>query len=186
MEFGDKLIEQRRSRGLSQEQLADKLGVSRQAISRWEAGNAWPDVNNLKKISEIFAVSADYLLNDDCEQENEIRNPKTMLADKKRKLYKLSLFLVLFGMIGICVLVILSSQIPAIEMKPYVVSDVTQITTNQVEETDVTLYVQKEVHSFLPFLQYYHLTFVATGLLVMLAGGIALLIYVRKMERRKK
>ncbi len=180
MEFGDKLIEQRKMRGFSQEQLADKLGVSRQAISRWEAGSALPDVNNLKKISEIFEISIDYLLNDSCvPPKNDIKGSNKL--NKKRNLYKISLFLVLFGIIGLCTLIILSSQIPAIEMKPYVLSDEVQIGTNQ-RETDQILYIQKEVYSFFPFLSYYNLTIIATGLIMMMAGGIMILIYIRKIN----
>ena len=51
--------------GLSQEDLADSLGVSRQAISRWEQGNTFPDLLNLQKIMKVFGVSADYLICDE-------------------------------------------------------------------------------------------------------------------------
>lgn len=65
MNFHDKLIKLRKQNAFSQEELADKLGVSRQAISRWELGSTYPDVPNLLKICKLFDVSADYLINDD-------------------------------------------------------------------------------------------------------------------------
>lgn len=57
----------RRQRGLSQEKLASELNVSRQAVSRWESGTTMPDSSNLLLISNLFGVSADYLLRDEYE-----------------------------------------------------------------------------------------------------------------------
>ena len=64
MTFAQKLLALRRQKGLSQEQLAEQLLVSRQAVSRWENGEVWPDAPNLVQISKLFGVSVDYLLND--------------------------------------------------------------------------------------------------------------------------
>ena len=63
MDFNDKLIQLRKQANLSQEQLAEKLNVSRQAISRWENSTAMPDATNLLQISKLFNVTTDYLLN---------------------------------------------------------------------------------------------------------------------------
>lgn len=60
--FGQNLQLLRRRTGLSQQQLAEQLGVSRQAISKWELDAAKPDLDNLLQISRLFAVSADELL----------------------------------------------------------------------------------------------------------------------------
>jgi len=68
MYFGEKLIQLRKSNGLSQEDLADSLGVSRQAVSRWEQGSTYPDFQNIRKLMDLFHVSADYLLCDDHEK----------------------------------------------------------------------------------------------------------------------
>lgn len=65
MTFDQKLSDLRRQAALSQEQLAEKLSVSRQAISRWENGEVLPDAPNLVAISKLFGVSIDYLLNED-------------------------------------------------------------------------------------------------------------------------
>ncbi len=64
MTFAEKFFNLRKSAGLSQQQAAKRLGVSRQAISRWENGTALPDSLNIAGICTIFGVSADYLVND--------------------------------------------------------------------------------------------------------------------------
>ena len=65
MKLSDKIVRLRKSNGMSQEELADKLGVSRQAISRWEMGTAMPDATNILQLSRLFQVTTDYLLNDE-------------------------------------------------------------------------------------------------------------------------
>ena len=72
MKFEEKLSILRKKNGLSQEDLADKLGVSRQAISRWELGSTLPDAPNLLKLSDLFSVSIDYLLHDEYQSENDV------------------------------------------------------------------------------------------------------------------
>lgn len=62
MDIAKRLQELRKKAGYSQEQLAEMLGISRQAISKWESGQGNPDLDNLTKLTEIYAVSADYLL----------------------------------------------------------------------------------------------------------------------------
>jgi transcriptional regulator with XRE-family HTH domain len=65
MILADKIIENRKKNGWSQEELADKLGVSRQSVSKWEGAQAVPDMKKIVLMSEIFGVSTDYLLRDD-------------------------------------------------------------------------------------------------------------------------
>lgn len=60
-DMGKRLAELRRERGLNQEELAEKLGVSRQAVSKWERGESTPDIANLVSLSELYQVSIDYL-----------------------------------------------------------------------------------------------------------------------------
>lgn len=82
MRFADKLIQLRKAKGLSQEELADFLGVSRQAVSRWEQGNTFPDLPNLQKLVKVFGVSADYLICDDHAQEVHSDAAPVAEADK--------------------------------------------------------------------------------------------------------
>ena len=67
MILADKITELRKKNGWSQEELAEKLDVSRQSISKWESAQSTPDMNRILKMSEIFGVSTDYLLKDSIE-----------------------------------------------------------------------------------------------------------------------
>lgn len=62
IEFGQKLKRYRKSFSLTQEELAEKIGVSGQAVSKWEAGDCLPDIVNLRALSRVFSVSLDILL----------------------------------------------------------------------------------------------------------------------------
>ena len=62
MSLGEKLKSARKNAGLTQEQLAEKLLVSRQAITKWEADKGMPDIENLKQLSKLLNISIDYLL----------------------------------------------------------------------------------------------------------------------------
>ena len=70
--LSEKLYKLRKNSGLSQEQLAEQLNVSRQAISKWESGIATPESEKLITISNYFGVSVDYLLKDDEEDKAKV------------------------------------------------------------------------------------------------------------------
>ncbi len=67
MILADKIIDLRKKNGMSQEDLAEKMDVSRQSVSKWEGAQSVPDLNKILRMSEIFGVSTDYLLKDDIE-----------------------------------------------------------------------------------------------------------------------
>ena len=69
MILADKIIENRKKNGWSQEELADKLDVSRQSVSKWEGAQAIPDMKKILQMAELFGVTTDYLLKDDIEEE---------------------------------------------------------------------------------------------------------------------
>ncbi len=71
MGFSEKLMTLRRRKGLSQEQLADTLGVTRQSVSKWEGGAAMPELVKLIALSELFGVTVDYLVKDHLEEPEE-------------------------------------------------------------------------------------------------------------------
>ena len=79
MTLGEKLKTLRASRGLSQEQLAAELNVSRQAVSKWECGDAAPDLDKLRAICAYFGVTTDHLI-----WENEEDAPKVAVPEKER------------------------------------------------------------------------------------------------------
>lgn len=81
MKLSDKIIRLRKSNGMSQEDLAEKLCVSRQAISRWESGTAMPDAYNILQVSKLFDVTTDYLLNDDYQSDNDLPKVREAQSD---------------------------------------------------------------------------------------------------------
>ena len=78
MKFNENLKYLRKKENLTQEQLAEKLNVSRQAVTKWESGQAMPDITNLKDISVLFGVTVDELISDE-----KTKNATTL--DKKLK-----------------------------------------------------------------------------------------------------
>ena len=78
MSIGEKIVVARKANNLTQEQLAELMGVTRQSISRWEQNVAYPEVEKILRLSDILNVSCDYLL-----KENETR--KSITSDEKEK-----------------------------------------------------------------------------------------------------
>ena len=104
MEFNEKLQELRKQKGLTQEELADALFVSRTAVSKWESGRGYPNIDSLKAIAKFFCITVDELLSSDqvltiaqedqIEKERHIRNLIFALLDLSVVLF---LFLPFFG-----------------------------------------------------------------------------------------
>ena len=101
MEIGKKIMNLRRKSGLSQEELAEKVGVARQTISKWELGETSPDLKQSKKLSKIFNVSLDELA------DNDIKNVLVEKTSNTEKLAGLILRLIKFILVFIVVLPIL-------------------------------------------------------------------------------
>lgn len=80
MEFGDKLKKLRTDRGLSQEELAAKIFVTRTAVSKWETKNGYPSIDSLKLIANLFDVTLDELISDD-----DVES-KRIIDDKRAKI----------------------------------------------------------------------------------------------------
>ena len=109
MKLSDKIVKLRKMKGISQEELAEKLNVSRQAISRWEVGSAQPDSANILQLSKLFGVTADYLLNDDYESDYyvpDIRKTESAAKNRVKKVIALCVFT--FGLFGNFIIYILS------------------------------------------------------------------------------
>lgn len=186
MTFSEKLITQRKKSGFSQEELADKIGVSRQAISRWESEDSLPDAHNLKKLSELFEISIDYLLYDNYSQEHNMTTAKNMQRNDGRNIFIISILLISVGIIGITALFILSTQIPSVVMKPLVFSDVVQINNNNQIGTNMELYVPQKTYSFFLFLDYYNLDIIAALLIGIIIVGVIILTYLKKYIIKNK
>lgn len=104
MKIDEKLVYLRKERKLTQAKLAEELNVSRQAISRWELGEAIPSTENLKCLSVLYQVPLDYLLNDDeceyklAEKNNaDVREPGS--KGKRRARIYISVFLILSALL---------------------------------------------------------------------------------------
>ena len=82
MILGEKIMELRKKNGWSQEELAGKLKVSRQSVSKWESAMSVPELDKVLQLSEIFEVSTDYLLKDDKEEDYVPGNPETVAMRK--------------------------------------------------------------------------------------------------------
>ena len=103
MEFNEKLQELRKNRDLTQEELAESLYVSRTAVSKWESGRGYPNIESLKEISKFFSVSIDELLSGEkllfiAEKENKtnIKNICELLFGAVDLFYVLLIFLPLY------------------------------------------------------------------------------------------
>lgn len=83
MELREKLIVLRDEAGLSQQAVASQLGLSRQAITRWESGATVPTMDNLKSLAKIYTVSLDWLCNDDNTLEARYQTADENLPDEK-------------------------------------------------------------------------------------------------------
>ena len=87
MILADKIIDERKKNGWSQEELADKLGVSRQSVSKWEGAQSVPDLQRILEMSKLFGVSTDYLLKD----EEEIRPVSETQEDAGKAMRRVSM-----------------------------------------------------------------------------------------------
>lgn len=95
MVLTEKLVRLRKEHGFSQLDLAEKLSVSRQAISKWEVGIAVPATDNLRVLSELYDVSIDYLLSDNAEISDKVYTDDKLsdvIAKKRNKYVRVGLF----------------------------------------------------------------------------------------------
>ena len=89
MTCGEKITLIRKENNLTQEQFAEMMNVSRQSVSKWELGTAYPDTEKLIRISKLFSCSLDYLLKDEIEKKDLILEQE---SDQRRKEYFLRVF----------------------------------------------------------------------------------------------
>lgn len=94
MSLGNKLAEARKRQNLTQEQLAEQLDVTRQAVSRWESDAAYPETDKIVRMAQILEVSCDYLLQDGVDEEGKpIKSPVTrLLKQAQGKRVKLTFY----------------------------------------------------------------------------------------------
>lgn len=128
MNIGEKILELRKRDKLSQEQLAEKLGVTRQTISNWELNETNPDINQAKELSRVFNISLDELTN------NDIKNILESRLSNTEKLAGLTLkVLKVLGILFIILLVI--DFISLIVFATLKSNGVVELKTNEIEIT---------------------------------------------------
>ncbi len=93
MIFADKLIELRRKSGWTQEELSEKMDVSRQSIAKWEGAQSIPELSKIIKLSELFGVSTDYLLKDSMETVELVEDGKDETAYRRVSMEEANSFL---------------------------------------------------------------------------------------------
>ncbi len=90
MKFADKLILLRKRNGMSQEELADKLDVSRQSVSKWESEQSMPELSKILQIAQLFDVSTDYLLKEDTDTQSSLPVSQTKTSEDDSATKKVS------------------------------------------------------------------------------------------------
>lgn len=194
MTFGSKIQKLRKEKGLSQDALAELLCVSRQAISKWELGEAMPDISNAIQLSQFFHVSLDFLMNDEYTSDADIPAVKETEQNEKSRLNKrvhiLTYVLLITGVVGLLSLFIFSSLVPVTVMQPLLQTGSDIYAEQNIEEpaetTEGVYYVQKEVIGLAPFLSYYHLEAVFVILCIMTISGAAIWLNNRRNVRAQE
>ena len=130
MKFGDNLKTLRKSKNLSQEQLAEKVNVTRQSVSKWETGEAYPEMNNILELCKIFHCKINELVNDSIidvdSLDEEVKMKVVKLKEEKQKKVKvLSKIISVLAKIGrICLMIVIPFIVLAMIIVPIVLSKV--------------------------------------------------------------
>ncbi|MDR2360949.1 MAG: helix-turn-helix domain-containing protein [Oscillospiraceae bacterium] len=198
MTFGCKLQVLRKKSGLSQEQLAEQLNVSRQSISKWELSESMPDSENLIKLTTLFSVTADYLLKDEHSNNMDIPIVKAnaehiKLQYRDRWIRIISLVSFVVGSIGAVTMYIVSTIVLSKKWIPdtlasaefdSVLENLTSITPNANSQQ---LYRIQGVRGNLwAFLQTYHLETLFALFCALTLMGIAMLCFGKHSRNLKR
>lgn len=131
MELKEKLVALRKEKGLTQSAVAEKLDVSRQAISRWESGIALPSTDNLKSLSALYGVPVDYLLNSDTEEQRvtkglEAENiPMNGMRTKRNLWVVLSIVMIVLLLVACEIFLYVNNQEEGVDLHSIAGEDVT-------------------------------------------------------------
>jgi transcriptional regulator with XRE-family HTH domain len=114
MTLGEKILLLRKQGGMTQEQLAERLAITRQTVSKWELGESEPDVTYLIQLSEIFQVTTDYLLKDvpNAPPKSDLPSEKAPTLQEKAKMWIGGIFTII-GVFGVLAFWVLSILHPA-------------------------------------------------------------------------
>lgn len=194
MTFGEKLILLRKSRGMSQEALAQELEVSRQAVSRWELSETMPEVKYVVALSKFFGVTTDYLLHDESVGGYAQTPPaapvtqtgkETDLESKKKKYLTISgIVSVLLGLLGNLAIAVASSFVEVHYYEHHTTSD------------GMHHYTGTTGYNYQGFLGERNLEWLVVLLWILVAVGVVMIVWprygeqikekVRRFKRKKK
>ncbi|HZK55798.1 MAG TPA: helix-turn-helix transcriptional regulator [Desulfosporosinus sp.] len=119
MIFGEKLKSERKNHGWSQEELAERLYVSRQSVSKWEVGQNYPSIEIIIKLSDLFGLTIDELLRSDEELKKKVIKDSKQLAHPKLKLAFDSLFLIGVALLLIRICSVILNKMTALDITLY-------------------------------------------------------------------
>lgn len=164
MHLSEKILLLRKQQGLSQEALAEQLGVSRQAVSRWETGSALPDAGNLLQLSRLFGVTTDSLLCDESSPTSPVSaHPCGWSGEKKRRLA--GVCLAAAGLLGNFIIYLLSRAIAVM---------VPRISYDAAGQKWYHWSSEQTGHSLQYFIAEYDLELLVSLLCLLIAAGLAL------------
>ena len=136
MSLGNKILELRKKNGLSQEQLGEKVNVTRQTISNWELGETSPNPEQLKLLSKSLKVSIDELLDNDIQ---------SVLVEKVSNTEKLAgVVLKILKWLGIIFVVILIIDIASLILFTYVKEDKVESDVNNIQEVELQCSIEEK------------------------------------------
>ncbi len=189
MNFPEKLQKLRKERGWSQEELASRIAVSRQAVSKWELGTAVPDTDNIVQLSKLFGITTDYLIKDNLDCDEDIPAVARTAANV-RKLLIAGIVTLVLGVIIIGVLLTLSQVIESYQKVTYDHGPMMEMLpdgTTQISDEHRMATTRVPVYSFIPFLNTYYLHWVLViGIGLVTASVICFAKYRRKIKTKKK
>lgn len=173
MNLSEKILKLRKARGMKQEELAELMNISRQAVSKWETGESVPETAKIVQLSELFGVSTDYLLKNESEVSEGIHinniEPPPPAAKKRSAAYITALITFILGALGLLIIWLLSTII-----------EVTKAVQVQVAEHSYEV-LGEQVHSFSLFIKTYNLEAVVCvfAVLLVVGGWIMLTKYIK-------
>jgi len=170
--IGEKILKLRKARGWSQEELAERIGVTRQAVSRWESDSAKPDADKIIAVCDLFGISADSLLRDLDGSCDETLHP----SQSNRKTLRPAWIMIAFGAVSLFILRILAS-VNRVYMSPTftVSADGSESLYDPGGYTDFWWYIEQNDFAWLFWLA-----------VCVLAAGVCLLLWHRICQRKKK
>ena len=136
MDFGNKIMKLRKQQGMSQEELAEKLGVARQTISKWELGETSPDLKQSKELSKIFKVSLDELVDNDI---------KDILVEKTSNTEKLAG--IILKLLKVLVIFIIVLPVLAITLR-IIFKNIHKSTSGRINSISIKCTLHDETYSY--------------------------------------